>query len=230
MRKIVLAFAAIIFTTTFTYAQETQESQETQATQDTQEIPEAKYPFRKFSWGIKAALNFASEYDKIMDVRTLTAFSAGFVAEIGISNRVSFQPELLYSMQGSRSFKNNKEQQGDVNNVYGYLNLPLMFKFYVWERRLSIEAGPQVGYLLHAKEKRTPRNMALQNNEIQIENKFDIAAGLGVSFKFAKSFDVSARYTRGFMKILKDGTDRADATVKVNNKNTLIQVGMGARF
>ena len=225
MRKLVLVFAAIIFATTLSSAQKAQKQKKAPA-----EAQESVYQFQKFSWGIKGALNLASEYDRSLDPKRLTAFSAGFVAEIGISNIVSFQPELLYSMQGSRAFKNNKEQQGDINNVYSYINLPLMFKFYVWDYRLSIEAGPQVGYLLQAKEKRTPRNMAKQTLDLAIENRFDIAAGLGVSFKFAKSFDVSARYTMGFLKTLKDDTDRQGNTVKVNNKNNVIQLGLGARF
>ena len=58
------------------------------------------------------------------------------MAEIPIANRFSFQPELLYSGQGS-----------SVN--LNYLNIPLMAKYNL-TKEFSLEAGPQIGFLLSA--------------------------------------------------------------------------------
>ncbi len=64
-----------------------------------------------------------------------------------ISEKFAFQPELLYSAQGSDY--DDEDFSGSVKA--DYLNVPLMAKYYVGEG-FSLEAGPQVGLLLSAKD------------------------------------------------------------------------------
>lgn len=74
--------------------------------------------------------------------------------EFPISERFSFQPELLYSGQGFTMLTRNQDNIFDTDeNVefqLAYLQLPLMAKFYLIEG-LFIEAGPQFGYKLSEK-------------------------------------------------------------------------------
>ena len=101
------------------------------------------------NFGAKAGVNFASiTGDDTSELDGKTSFHLGVVAEIVISEKFSFQPELLYSAQGATL----SEFDIDVDLNLDYLNLPLIAKFYVGEG-FSLEAGPQVGFLLSAKVK-----------------------------------------------------------------------------
>lgn len=209
MRKIVLTFAAILVATC-SYAQ-------------------------NFDWGVKAAMNLSSEYDtgEFSDGQLYLGFTAGFFTEFKVSNLLSIQPELLYSMQGSNNYREyNYKPSGYKAFVYQYLNLPIMFKFFVYQDKLSVDIGPQFGYLLKATEIRKTKHMATRNIDMkdQIEHNYDIAAAIGASYKFAKSFDVTARYTMGFMKTLKDEISATGKITPANNKNYAVQIGLGARF
>ena len=100
-------------------------------------------------FGAKAGVNFASlNGDEDFDGRT--SFFVGGVVEFEISESFSLQPELLYSSQGAKS--SFSEEGFDIESTIklDYLNIPIMAKYYVTEG-FSIEAGPQIGFLLSAK-------------------------------------------------------------------------------
>src|SRR5690606_36279328 len=95
-------------------------------------------------FGAKAGLSLAKmngdeEYESMR-----VALHLGGMAEIKISETFAVQPELLYSAQGY------KHAHGKL--ALNYLVLPIMAKFSVSEN-LTLEAGPQFGYLLAAKDK-----------------------------------------------------------------------------
>jgi hypothetical protein len=95
-------------------------------------------------FGAKLGANFGSIYgnntENIDPILSIINF--GFYSEIPLNEKFSFQPELMYSIQGF-SVDNNITR-------LNYLNIPLMGKYYV-TKKLSLEAGPQVGFLLSAK-------------------------------------------------------------------------------
>jgi hypothetical protein len=96
------------------------------------------------SFGAKIGANVAtlagdtsSNFDPIVSVLNI-----GVYAEIPLNEKFSFQPELMYSTQGF-----------SVNNnilALNYLNVPLIGKYYV-SKGLSLEAGPQIGFLMSTK-------------------------------------------------------------------------------
>jgi hypothetical protein len=126
-----------------------------------------------FSFGIKAGANFAAigKSDEPLfdpadafdvpelnfvsssggDNGGLTAIYFGVYAEIPVSEAFSIQPELLYSRQGGTQDGSLVFQEGNVNYEstfnLSYLTVPIMAKFYV-AKGLSLEAGPQIGFLL----------------------------------------------------------------------------------
>ena len=58
---------------------------------------------QEVKFGAKAGVNFATiTGDETSGVDSRTAFHIGGVAEIVISEKFSFQPELLYSGQGAK--------------------------------------------------------------------------------------------------------------------------------
>ncbi len=75
----------------------------------------------------------------------------GVVAEIMVSDMFAVQPELIYSSQGSDYEESDEGFDFSGTVKLDYLNIPVMAKYYVAEG-FSVEAGPQVGFLLSAKD------------------------------------------------------------------------------
>lgn len=234
MRKFAFVALMAIFFTTGSYAQEEEVAPQEEAIE--KYIPSSR---SSFTWGVKANVSCAWER-KSIDNKSRTGFSAGVFTEFKLNEHLSIQPELLYTQQGSRQYvaEGLSESKGDVYFQFDYINLPVLLKIYVYNARLSIEVGPQFGYMTRHKEKREPKNKATQRNSIPSSwvNKFDISASLGTSYIFYDSsevaFDLSVRFNYGFLKIY----DK-DAVKDVNryknytdNKNSVLQFGIGARF
>ncbi|MBW2962958.1 porin family protein [Mesonia aestuariivivens] len=163
---------------------------------------------QEVQFGAKAGINFATlSGDQTSDFETVTSFNVGVVSEISISEKFSFQPELMYSRQGY-SF-------GDNVIALNYLNLPLMGKYYLTEG-LSIEAGPQIGYLLSADN---------EGDDVEDSfNSFDFGVNFGVGYKLDNGLNFGVRYNLGISDVneLKE--------VKNTYKNDVFQVSVGYFF
>jgi hypothetical protein len=158
--------------------------------------------------GIKGGLNFASiSGDNTGDADTVTSFHFGAVAELSLTDKFSFQPELLYSGQGY--------SVDDFTVELNYINVPLMAKYYLTES-LSLEAGPQLGFLISAKD---------ESEDIkEFLNEVDFTANLGLGFKLSDTLNVAARYNLG----LSDINNRQDFNDKY--KNGVFQISVGYNF
>lgn len=169
-------------------------------------------------FGAKAGVNFATiTGDDVDSFSSRTAFHLGFVAEIGITEKFSFQPELLYSAQGSDYSDDFFEGTVKVD----YLNLPLMAKFYVAEG-FSLEAGPQVGFLLSAKDVYDGG----EDDWSDITKGIDFGLNLGVGYKLESGLNFGARYNIG----LSDVNDDPDSLGDSAYKNSVIQAYVGFFF
>ena len=155
--------------------------------------------------GVKAGLNYANLNGSDIQTDAITSYHAGLVAEIGLLNSFSIQPELLYSTQGA-SYKNAIDE---YQNELGYLSIPVMMKLYV-TKSLSLEAGPQASFLLSKKDE----------FNLNDYNTFDFSANAGIGLKITKSLFAQARYSLGLTEISKN----ADA------KNSVVQVSVGFMF
>ncbi len=158
--------------------------------------------------GVKAGLNFANvSGDNTSEKDMVTAFNAGLVAEIPLTEKFSFQPELLFSGQGY-SFDDNTV-------ALSYLNVPLMGKYYL-TKGFSLEAGPQIGFLLSAK-----------NENIDVKDAFktvDFGVNLGLGYKLDNGLNFGARYNLGLSDINNSDTSNAKF------RNGVIQVSVGYFF
>jgi len=163
---------------------------------------------QKIKFGAKGGLNFATvSGDNTEGIDAVTAFNFGVLSEIPISDKFSFQPELMYSGQGY-SFNDNTV-------ALSYLNIPLMGKYYL-TKGLSVEAGPQIGFLLSAK-----------NEEIDVKdsfNTFDFGVNFGLGYKLDNGLNFGARYNVG----LTDINNLENSSIK--NKNGVLQLSVGYFF
>ncbi|UKJ06649.1 porin family protein [Solitalea lacus] len=167
-------------------------------------------------FGIKAGGNFANNTFTnagfSASPSSLTSFFVGGLVTAEIADKFAFQPEVLLSSQGYKS--------GEFKNNTLYLNVPLMFKYNVISG-LNLQAGPQVGLLLSAKEKLNGESVDIKKNY----KNLDLGANFGAEYQFPMGLFLDARYTLGLANIAKLEEGESGSV-----KNTVFSLGLGFRF
>lgn len=172
---------------------------------------------QSWDFGLKGGLNLSTIVgDETSDVDSRTAFYLGGFAEVKLSDKFAFQPELLYSSQGAKG----KDEGVDMTLELDYLTIPLMAKYYVAEK-FSLDFGPQLGFLLNA----DAEVMGVSVDFKDYVKSFDFGLNLGLSYEFNK-FIINGRYNIGLSNIWDDEFDDGD----LKNQNSVIQFGLGYKF
>ncbi|MBT8210736.1 MAG: PorT family protein, partial [Eudoraea sp.] len=102
-------------------------------------------------FGVRGGANFATiTGDDTDNLDSRIGLFLGGTAEFEVvADKFAIQPELLYSMQGSEY--SDSDGGFDGRFKLDYLNVPVMAKVYVADG-FFLEAGPQIGFLLSAKD------------------------------------------------------------------------------
>ena len=185
---------------------------------------------QEVKFGPKAGVNF-STLSNLSKTKMLTGFYVGAVAEIKFTEKLSIQPELMYSSQGAKN--EYFETLGGLTTKHHnhdkieYINIPILAKYYITEG-FSVELGPQFGFLVKAENKdeisaegtsfETKRDF---KNEV---NSFDFGIGAGLAYDLPNGFFVNARYNFGITNV-----GKTDLYYK-DSKNGVTQVGVGYKF
>jgi hypothetical protein len=139
---------------------------------------------------VKGGLNYA----------TVTGHSAysikpawyfGVAKDIRISKHISFQPEVLYSLQGA--------ERESARYLYHYIQMPLYFNFAIGERA-GILWGPQVGILTRANVNTRGERWSL----LPLMKPFDISIGGGPYVKINDRLKAELRLAVGLSEISKE--------------------------
>ena len=169
-------------------------------------------------FGVKAGLNLAniSNISNNEDVRTemRLGFQIGGIVEFEISDKLSFQPELLYSVQGGKYSYEVMGIKTSGTEELNYINVPVMLKYYVI-RNLSVLAGPQMGLLVSAKhnyaisgaEAGLGINGSEEDNIKDEIKSMDLGLNFGVGYKYNRNLFFDARYNLGFSDVVKKRED-----------------------
>lgn len=176
-------------------------------------------------FGAKGGLNLANLVgDDAGDANVFVGFNAGFFIEIPVADKLLFQPEILYSAQGSKSEGVVDGFNVDATLKFNYINVPLLFKYQV-ANKFSLEAGPYIGFLTSAKLKFDVEGLGSDTVDMKDEVKStDFGLGLGMNYEFSDVIFANARYQGGLTEI-------GDSEAGGNNvKNSVFQIGLGFRF
>jgi hypothetical protein len=113
----------------------------------------------------------------------------------------------MYSSQGFSYDSNLNDSSGVIEDlVYtaklDYINLPIIAKYYISEG-FSIEAGPQIGYLMTFKYAAFSGFDGFDNNSDNKEGwrDIDFKFVVGVGFKMDSGLNFSARYNVGLSNV-----------------------------
>lgn len=162
-------------------------------------------------FGIKGGVNFANLNGDI-DAAGITSFHAGAVLELNVVPTFSVQAEGLFSTQGATI----KDEANVGENIVAvsrdinldYISVPVMAKYYIVPKKLSLMAGPQFSFLVNDAE------------EVFESKSFDMAAAGGVELKIVAGLFAQARYTIGLTDVYED----------VDSKNAVFQLSVGYFF
>ena len=158
--------------------------------------------------GIKGGANFATiTGDDTEDAKMRVAFYMGVLYNMMINKMFSFQPELVYSSQGSKF-----DDLDETKLILNYMNFVALFR-YNTITGFWAGTGPQFGLLLSAKIK--DDNTTVDWKEFVKSSDFAWAFALGYQFK--NGLGINGRYNLGLSNIADGGG---------NIKNSVIQVGL----
>ncbi|WP_210519068.1 porin family protein [Hymenobacter terricola] len=170
------------------------------------------------SLGLKAGGSYSSFVGKqATNYESIFGFHAGAFANIGITDLFAFQPEIIYSQKGA------KTSTSDVTTRLNYVDVPL--SFHVNADGLFFEAGPQVGFLLAAKDQ--AGNLSLDRKPLYNTVDFGYLVGLGYQRKTGPG--VGLRYNGGFTNVEKSYT-AGNVTVQNNIRNSVFQLYLTYSF
>lgn len=148
-------------------------------------------------FGVKVGGNLTNIRVDAGDVGTVVFKSnvggqAGAFAEIKVVEKFAVQPEALFSYESS--------EISGVDFNLSYVNVPVMAKYYVSDK-ISLQAGPQIGFLVAAKAKMDGESEDVKD-QLKTTN-FGLNFGLGYSF--TEKVAVDFRYNVGLTEIAVDG-------------------------
>lgn len=162
--------------------------------------------------GIKGGLNVSNLMGDVDDVAIRTSVHVGLLAEIIVTDKFSIQPELLYSGQGA-----SITSTGGGRVKLDYVNLPVLAKFPV-ATGLSVEAGPQIGFLVSSRYKTND-----SNDKIDGVKTIDLGLGAGLEYELKSGVIFQTRYNLGLSDIGYAGDNKRAS-------NSVIQASIGYLF
>ena|SRR5215470_16256754 len=174
----------------------------------------------QFHLGVKAGANITKVDGKSFKEEFGYGYNVGGFAQIGLSPKFSFQPEVLFNQYSSTldsSYKSIYENviASDQSKVkLNYLTIPLLID-YKFLGPIHLQAGPQFGVLMN-KDKNF-----LQNGEEAFKNG-DFSMVAGAELRLAQ-LRVTGRYLIGLNNI--NDIDNQDKW-----KNQVIQLSVGIAF
>jgi hypothetical protein len=157
---------------------------------------------QKVAFGLKGGLNIANENFKgtgAPSTSALIGVNVGAFVEFEVADKLSLQPEVLYSTQGTNL---NYKENGTTLNSFklDYIIIPVMLKYHAAEK-FTLEFGPQVGFLTSAMVNGTASGVTVDVDAKQFYKSTDFGLNVGAGFDITKKVAIGARYNFGLANI-----------------------------
>lgn len=151
-------------------------------------------------FGFKAGLNgYTVRNGEIMAIGPKLGFHVGVLSHIHLSEHFAFQPEVVFSTQGT--YYDYDSARRTASMQLNYVNVPLLVQ-YMFDKGFRVQFGPQLGVLMSAKSTFDGTKTDIRENL----TAFDVGLCAGASYVHLKSsFGFDARFNMGVSKINKNG-------------------------
>lgn len=170
-------------------------------------------------FGLKAGLNISNQKYEAegisVNANSIVGVQVGGFAEIKLADKFAIQPEVLFSTEGSKI----KAEGEEILFNLSYINVPVMAKFYP-APKFSIQAGPQLGFLVSAKGKFNDEKVDIKDGYKSI----NFGLNLGAGYEFTDNFLVDVRYNFG----LSDISETNEEGIKT--KGSVFSIAFGYKF
>lgn len=183
------------------------------------------------SFGIKAGLNFSNIIktdDSNFKTNFNTGYNAGVFLNLPVVDRLSFQPELMFSQKGYKSDRSGVLGDGTLTQTTNWIEIPILADVEA-AKGFNIYIGPQVSFLTKTVNKYDGTFSSSQQTTYESDaSKFkkSILGGiLGIGINLNSKLSLNGRYALDFQKNNQDGTTSTPAF-----KNQVWQVGLGYKF
>ena len=170
------------------------------------------------SLGLKAGASLSNFVGKQADpYQSIIGFQAGVFANIGFTRMFAFQPELLYSRKGA------KISALDLTTHLDYVDVPLVFHVNV--DGLFFEAGPQIGFLVAARNK-----LGTVSTDVKAAyNTVDAGYVFGLGYQRKAGPGIGLRYNGGLTNVEK-GLTVGGSKIQNNIRNSVFQLYLTYSF
>ncbi|MDT7827979.1 porin family protein [Pricia sp. S334] len=174
---------------------------------------------RSSNFGFKAGIDYGKYTpDKnSIDYKYKFGFYAGGFFNIPLEEKLEFQPELLFALQGSRIFirglnipnfdykgnpipnPNTYEFTYEVNELT--ISIPLAIKFYPF-KNFYLESGPQFGIIVDRNLNTSQQLLSRGDDRFIIRegDPFDFGVTLGFGLKLSERLSLNLRSYSGLIK------------------------------
>ena len=180
-------------------------------------------------FGVKAGMNVSSLSDdaSLSDQKSKIGFNAGVFMNAPLAENFSIQPELMYSQMGDKYNQKIGSTTYARSKHLDYITVPVMFQYNATPG-FYLEAGPEFGLLVSAKNKFTNETANTTINESSNYkddlNGFNFGLGLGAGYYFTPNVGLTARYVAGLTDVAKDRISGDKV------RNNVFQVGLAYKF
>ena len=180
--------------------------------------------------GAKGGINLTNLYvDDVEDENMKVGFNVGLFAKMPVSNGLSIQPEVLYSVKGSQvTYDLGVLGTNTYRFNLNYVEIPLLAIINL-SKNFNFHVGGYIAYLAQANIKREnndgPNDQIANLNEDNF-NRFDygVIGGLGIDIE---TVTIGARYNYGLREIGKSGTFGSTALSNAKNSAISLYIGFG---
>jgi hypothetical protein len=189
---------------------------------------QATEPPSRTGFGIIGGLNFSKlalgDGNALENAKNRTAFAGGGFFTLGLGRIFAIQPELLFSMKGTRA--SNPTQNfttGDLTLKMDYFEIPLLLKGYIPisnpNLRPNLFVGPAIAFLVNCRvgEDVIGGTRDCANGGPTIKST-DTSIMFGVGLDFLNSFTAQVRFDMGLQDV-----DEEQGTAK--NQSLMLMIG-----
>jgi hypothetical protein len=181
---------------------------------------------QEIDFGVQVGLNLANlQGDDVEDVDARTGINVGLTGEYEFSPSFGLMVGAIYSQQGA----DGSILGQDSTLKLDYINVPVLAKFYLGGSGFSIDAGPQIGFIVKDEYEINEGAFAGSTTDYDAE-PIDLSVGGGLSYKFREGaflegISLSTRYMVGLSNIYNDNDTFSD-----NVTNQVFSFNLGYKF
>jgi hypothetical protein len=184
---------------------------------------------QRVHFGLKAGVSFARFVggdvpdNNLIRTQYRVGLSGGGLAEVSLAQHWAVQPELLYTSKGTKQIANSASvvYVATLYQNLGYLDIPVLLKYKI--PHFFVEAGPQLGVLLHAKQ---TVESGISSTEMENRNSFkttDLGYALGLGVQDTNGLLLGVRYNGGLV-------NNTATSPQLSSRNSTFHIYVGYVF